>query len=314
MTNELATQPNQPRAYAAGQPTQPGGQPTQSEQPGQLVIHVISDSIGDTATSIAAAAATQFENLDCIIRRLPNVNSIGPIENYINTLLEKSEGREVVVFYTIADSRLADALRSYVSDKNVAAVDLIGPAISAIAEATNEVPLGAAGLIRRTDKDYFARVEAMEFAVDHDDGRNPEQLKHADIVLIGSSRTSKTPLSIYLALHGYRVANVPLAPGSKPPRELFELEPTRVFGLMSQAELLSEIRSRRLGNAARVASDYADLLSVQNDLDEARAVMRRIGCITVRTDNRAIEETAQEILRYYEAAYPSHKPPIKQYY
>ena len=283
-------------------------------KPNELVINIISDSIGDTALTIAKAAATQFENLECFIQRLPHVDSIEQIEEYITGLIERGDGREIVVFYTIADQRLAKSLLSFVKDRNIIAVDLIGPAISAIAEASQEAPLEESGLIRRTDKNYFARVEAMEFAVDHDDGRNPEQLKDADIVLIGSSRTSKTPLSIYLALYGYRVANVPLTPGSEPPKELFEIDSKRVFGLMSQAKLLSEIRSQRLGNAIDVAGDYADLLSVQDDLDQSRYIMRRIGCIIVRTDNRAIEETAQEILRYYEAAFPSQKPLEKLYY
>jgi len=279
-----------------------------------LTIHVISDSIGDTATTIAVAAATQFANLECIIKRLPNVASIKEVEAYVNGLIEEDNGHEIVIFYTLANPVLVAAFEEFIAGKEVFAVDLISPAIGAISSATGEEPLGAPGLIRRTDKAYYARVEALEFAVDHDDGRNPEQLKSADMVLIGSSRTSKTPLSIYLAMHGYRVANVPLIPGIKPPRQLFELDPGRVFGLTSQARLLSEIRYQRLGNAAEVADSYAELSSVQEDLDMARALMRRLGCIVVRTDNRAIEEAAQEILRYYEAAYPSHKPPVKQYY
>ncbi|MDR2491943.1 MAG: kinase/pyrophosphorylase [Coriobacteriales bacterium] len=283
-----------------------------------LTVHVVSDSIGDSAVTITNAAASQFIGLHCKVSRLANVSTLEEIENYLEPLLAKLRDREeaqpLVVFYTIATPELAEALEEYLKDKNIASVDLISPAIQAIADATGHEPLGTAGLIRRTDKDYFARVEAMEFAVDHDDGRNPEQLKDADIVLIGSSRTSKTPLSIYLASQGYRVANVPLAPGSPPPKELFELEQGRVYGLMSQTSLLSKIRYRRLGNAAGVAGAYAQPENVQADLDEARAVMRTIGCIVVRTDNRAIEETAQEILRYYEAAYPSHKPPVKRYY
>lgn len=279
-----------------------------------LTIHIISDSIGDSAAVIAAAAATQFVNTECIIKRLPNAESIEQVKDYVMENVKAHDGYNAVIFYTIANAELLERFQAFIAEKSIVAVDLISPAISAIAEVADEEPLGAPGLIRKTDNDYFARVEAMEFAVDHDDGRNPEQINQADIVLIGSSRTSKTPLSIYLAMHGYRVANVPLAPGIEPPHELFEIEPARVFGLMSQAKLLSEIRYRRLGNATGVAGDYAEPSIVQQDLDEARAIMRRIGCIVIRTDNRAIEETAQEILRYYEEAYPSHRTPIKQYY
>jgi regulator of PEP synthase PpsR (kinase-PPPase family) len=167
------------------------------------------------------------------------------------------------------------------------------------------LPKNEPGLLHKVDKEYFRRVGAMEFAVYHDDGRAPEELTEADIVLIGSSRTSKTPLSVYLAMHGYKVANVPLAPGVEPPKQLFEVQQGRIYGLMSEANLLAEIRTRRLGNATHVAGQYADPLYIQDDLDQARTLMRKLGVIIIRTDNRAIEETAQEILRYYEMAFPT---------
>jgi regulator of PEP synthase PpsR (kinase-PPPase family) len=267
------------------------------------VIHVISDSVGDSAATIALAAASQFVR-NCVIERLPRAKDIIQIEAFIDAHLERNNGEEIVVFYTIADPHLRSDMTRLAGRKNIAAVDLIGPAIDAIAEATGMKPQGKPGLIRRTDREYFNRVSAMEFAVDHDDGRNTEELAKSDIVIIGSSRTSKTPLSIYLAMQGYRVANVPLAPGVEPPAELFEVEQGRIFGLMSKPEILADIRHRRLGNAIEVAGEYADPSFVQEDLDESRALMRRLGCIVVRTDNRAIEETAQEILRYYHLSFP----------
>jgi regulator of PEP synthase PpsR (kinase-PPPase family) len=270
------------------------------------VIYIISDSLGDSAAMMAVAAASQFSEGNCVIHRLPKAANIEQIAYFIQTHLTQSSG-EIAVFYTIADPELRAQLDEYVADKPVAAVDLMGPAIEAIAEATGLKPRGEPGLIRKTDKEYFDRVGALEFAVDHDDGRNADQLDQADIVLIGVSRSSKTPLAIYLASHGYRVANVPLAAGIDPPSQIFEIDPRRVFGLTSSAGLLSEIRYRRLGDAREVANAYAEPASVQVDLDEARQLMRRLGCIVVRTDNRAIEETAQEILRYYELTYPSHE-------
>ena len=144
----------------------------------------------------------------------------------------------------------------------------------------------------------------MEFTISHDDGRNPQDLTEADIVLLGVSRSSKTPLSIYLSQLGYKVANVPLDFQSTPPKEIYDVDPTRLFGLIISAELLANIRKKRLGNAIGVAASYADLECVYEDLEKARALMRKLGCITVRTDNRAIEETAQEILRYYENTHP----------
>jgi regulator of PEP synthase PpsR (kinase-PPPase family) len=232
---------------------------------------------------------------------MANVKTVEQIAVFVDRLLEESDGSKVVIFYTLANPDLRQDFEAYVKNLNVAAVDLIGPAIAAISEATDKQPKGKAGLIHRTDSGYYNRVEAMEFAVDHDDGRNPQDLYLADIVLVGASRTSKTPLSIFLATLGYRTANVPLALGVEPPAELFELNPAIIFGLTSEVNLLSEIRTRRLGNALSVAGQYADPSYVTDDLEEARALMRRLGCIVVRTDNRAIEETAQEILHYLEA-------------
>jgi regulator of PEP synthase PpsR (kinase-PPPase family) len=276
------------------------------------VIHIISDSLGDSAATMAVAAASQFSEGACIIERLPKASNLEQMAAFIEVHLAQMQATgqdgkvdDMVLFHTIADAALRAQLTDYLKDKPVAAADLIGPAIETIAEATGRKPKGEPGLIRKTGKEYFDRVGALEFAVDHDDGRNVEQLDQADIVLIGVSRSTKTPLSIYLATHGYRVANVPLAVGIDPPQQLFEIDSWRIFGLNSNAELLSEIRYRRLGPARDVASAYAELANVQADLDEARQLMRRLDCIVVRTDNRAIEETAQEILRYYELPHPS---------
>jgi regulator of PEP synthase PpsR (kinase-PPPase family) len=144
----------------------------------------------------------------------------------------------------------------------------------------------------------------MEYAVEHDDGRNADRLEDAEIVLVGVSRTSKTPLSIYLASKGYRTANIPLAYGINPPPQLFELDRRRVFGLTSKADLLTKIRRRRIGDAIAVAPGYANVMDVHEDIDEARKLMRRIGCLVIRTDGRAIEETAQEVICHLEQSFP----------
>ena len=118
------------------------------------------------------------------------------------------------------------------------------------------------------------------------------------------SRSSKTPTSIYLAQQGYKVSNIPLDPSTEPPKEVYEVDRTRLFGLMTTADVLVGIRQRRLGNAAVAASQYADPEYVYEDLERARALMRKLGAIVIHTENRAVEETAQEILRYYERAHP----------
>ena len=187
-----------------------------------------------------------------------------------------------------------------IRDRGVNAVDILGPGVELLARASGLTPQAVVGAYRLPDEAYFDRIEAMEFAVKHDDGQQPEGLLEADIVLIGVSRTSKTPLSMYLASKGFRVANVPLVPLSEPPTELFEVDPRRVFGLISSVETLTEIRSKRMDELGSYVPGYAERERVEVELEEARALMRRIGCLIVRTDNRAIEETAQDIIRYLE--------------
>ncbi len=267
-------------------------------------IYVVSDSLGDLAATIARAAASQFSGEPSIIHRLPKASTIKQVVAYIESILKDADG-EIALFYTIANAKLRQDLEEYLLDKPVKSVDLIGPSIAAIAAVTGMEPKGEPGLFRKTSEEYFNRVEAMSFAVEHDDGRNAEKLKEADIVLIGASRTSKTPLSIYLATFGFKVANIPLAMEIEPPSQLFDIDPGRIFGLTSNARLLSDIRKHRLGNAIGVAAAYAEPSKVQQDLDSARQLMRKLGCIVVHTDGRSIEETAREILRYYSLSFPS---------
>ena len=265
-------------------------------------IHVISDSLGDTAADVALAAAAQFENGAVHIERLPKASSIEQIRAFLDAHVTGEA--PALVFYTIANRDLRAAVADELSRRKVDSLDVLGPALDAIQRLTGEEPRGTAGIIRRTDERYFRRIDAMEFFVAHDDGRNPEDLSKADIVLVGVSRTSKTPLSMYLSFHGYRVANIPLAKDVTPPQELFDVEPFRVFGLLSTPEVLSKIRYERLGSAEarEVAGRYADPTYISEELDEARALMRRLGCIVIHTNGRAVEETAQIILSYFNPA------------
>ncbi|MBS5449652.1 MAG: kinase/pyrophosphorylase [Coriobacteriia bacterium] len=267
-------------------------------------IHVISDSLGDTAADVALAAAAQFDAGIVHIERLPKASSLRQISEYLDAHLAQDGPEHFLVFHTIANRELRTALEAELVRRKVPHIDVLGPALDAIAQLTGEQPHGQAGVIRRTDERYFRRIEAMEFFVSHDDGRNPQDLTKADIVLVGVSRTSKTPLSMYLSFHGYKVANIPLAKGSEPPHELFDVEPFRVFGLMSTPEVLSTIRNERLGSdrVREVAGAYADPCAIADELDEARALMRRLGCIVIHTDGRAVEETAQVILGYFDRA------------
>ncbi len=264
-------------------------------------ILIISDSLGDTAAAVAHAAASQFDEDAFTIARFYKATSIAQIRTFLeNHLKQLVPGDEMVLLYTIVNCGLRDEMIEYIKDKPLRAVDLISGAIDAIAQSTGEKPTYRSGVNRAVDAAYFARIEAMDFAVDHDDGRNPEDLKLADIVLVGVSRTSKTPLSMYLSSMGYKVANIPLAFGVEPPAQLYDVEPRKIFGLISSPEVLEEVRRKRIGEAAALVPSYVNIDGIEDDLEDARRIMRRIGCRVIHTERRAIEETAQEVLRFYE--------------
>lgn len=272
-------------------------------------IHVVSDSVGITAQAVARAAAAQFGVTNPCIEVLPKAKSFDEIKEFVEGrgafCGEHTGDGRLLVFYTLVNRDLANELAAYAAaHDDVVAIDLMTDAIAAIARMTGMAPSTKPGGIHVADQYYFRRIEAIEFSIAHDDGRNPQELAQADIVLLGVSRSSKTPTSIYLAQQGYRVANIPLDLHTDPPRELADVDRTRLFGLMTTPDVLVGIRKRRLGNAGVVAKSYAEPEYVYQDLDEARSLMRKLGCIVVHTENRAVEETAQEILRYYERAHP----------
>lgn len=258
-------------------------------------VHVISDALGDTACEVVLAAAGQFREGSVRIARLPRVTGIDEVEGYLAPHI--ASGEPIAVFHTIVDPELRSQLAFTLRHLDVPSVDLMGPALDTLSALLGDRPACTPGVIHRTDERYFRRIEAMEYFVAHDDGRGADDLSDADIVLIGVSRTSKTPLSMYLAFQGYRVANVPLARGVEPPPSIFEVDPMRLFGLLSTADIVAGIRERRLGDReSRVrAASYADPEEVARELEEAHALMRRLGCFVVRTDRKAIEESAAEI-------------------
>jgi regulator of PEP synthase PpsR (kinase-PPPase family) len=269
--------------------------------PTRPTVYILSDSLGETAEHMAHAALSLFDEETFHVVRLPRISSRGQLEGVI----KGANCGNCVFVYTLAEPKLRDAMDRIQEVLPIGAVDLLGPLVGAMANAAHESPEWRSGEYRRTDGEYFERVDALDFAVQHDDGRNTEELDQAEIVLIGVSRTSKTPLSMYLAFKGYRVANVPLVPGSDPPPQIFEVDSWRMFGLVTDIDLLAEIRRQRLADLGPYARTYADRESVRDELQESRVLMRRLGCIVVQTGNRAIEETAQEILAHFECAVPA---------
>lgn len=259
-------------------------------------VLVISDALGETAASVALAAAGQFDEGTVAIERLSRVQDARQVKRYLESLA--GAAKKIAAFHTIVQGELRSEVAGLLVEQGIAAVDLLGPAIDTIAALTGLAPKGIPGIIHQTDERYFQRIACMEYAVEHDDGRGADDLSEADIVLIGVSRTSKTPLSMYLALQGYRVANIPLAPQMEPPQALFEVDPARIFGLVTTVDTIAPIRSQRLGTAQAqsAAGSYADPDAIELEFAYARTLMKRLGCFVVHTDGKAIEESATEII------------------
>ncbi len=267
-------------------------------------VYILSDSLGETADAVAKAALSQFDDEAFHVVRLPRIDSRGQLLGVVHGAANERS----VFLYTLADRRLRDAMSAISRELGVPAIDILGPVVTTMEQLSGMEPEWQPGLMHRVDAGYFDRIEALEFAVKHDDGRAVEELSEAEIVLIGVSRSSKTPIAMYLAFRGYKVANIPLVPGVPAPQELFEIDRRRVFGLTTSADLLVDIRGKRLGDMGAYAHDYFDREHVERELHESRGVMRKVGCIVVSTEARAVEETAAEILEYYSNAFAHVSP------
>ena len=255
-------------------------------------VFVVSDGTGETATAAVRAAMLQFHT-PWRLRTFGDVRQ----EAQARRVVEQAAKVGALVVYTVVDTQVGRTLRELGASEGVKTVDLLGPLISQVAQHVGVEPRLEPGLLHGFTDEYFRRIEAVEFAVRHDDGLNLRTLFEADLVLAGVSRTSKTPLSMYLAQRGYRTGNVPLVPGLEPPRELLELDPRKVIGLTVEPGVLLTIRRNRM-RTLRAApwSSYVDPEAVLQELGRSRRLFRERGWRIVDITGKAVEETAARIL------------------
>jgi regulator of PEP synthase PpsR (kinase-PPPase family) len=257
------------------------------------VVYVASDSVGETAEYVVRAAASQFNGGRVEIRRVSFVED----REAIREVVEAAHQSDGIIAFTLVLPELRETMITEAERLGVLAVDIMGPMMEAFMKKHGKPPKLLPGLVHQLDDEYFRRVEAIEFAVKYDDGRDPRGLLKADVVLIGVSRTSKTPLSMYLAHKRYKVANVPLVPEVEPPEELFQLPTRRIVGLTISPDELNKIRTERLKAMGLGAhANYADYNRILLELDFAEKIMKRIGCPVIDVSYKAVEETASIIL------------------
>lgn len=260
---------------------------------GRPVVYIVSDSLGETAEFVVKAANSQFQESQLEIRRIPYVTD----EKTIKETVQAAKEEQALIVFTLVIPQLQALLIEEAKKAEVIYIDLMGPMINALAMLLQYPPRKEPGLIHKLDAEYFRKVEAVEFAVKYDDGRDPRGILHADVVLIGVSRTSKTPLSMYLAHKRIKVANVPLVPEVDPPDELFMIPPEKCVGLIIRPEQLTSIRRERL-RALGLAdgANYANMERILEEIEYAEQVIRRVGCPRIDVSNKAVEETANFIL------------------
>ena len=238
-----------------------------------LVIYVISDSVGETAQQVTKAALSQFQLKDDYeIRRFPYVVEV----NFLEEILDSAKEENAIVIYTLVEQELLEFTEKYCERESLSCVDLMTPILRQI---TNK------------------RVEAIEFAVKYDDGKDQRGILQADVILLGISRTSKTPLSMYLANKNIKVANVPLVPEIPIPKEVFEINQMKIIGLTNTPEKLNQIRQERLKSLGLSSNaNYAKFDRILQELDYSDKIMKKVGCPVIDVSNKAIEETAGIIM------------------
>lgn len=262
---------------------------------GEFHVFAVSDGTGETVEKMARAALLQFDEPSVVVHRINRVRSL--VE--VNEVLERAAGVHGIVVHTLVD----EAVRRHLNDRahhvGVPTVDLLGRLLGELGHLFARAPGVRPGLFHQVNEIYFKRIDAIEFTLKHDDGQSLETLQEADLVLVGISRTSKTPLSVYLAHEGYRTANIPLVKEIGVPRELFEADQHKIAALTIDPEALQAIRRERLRRYRHPdGTRYADLRHIEEELDYSREVFRQNRLWPViDVTGKAIEETANEVLK-----------------
>ena len=240
----------------------------------EKIIYAISDSLGETAEAVARATASQYDKEQIEIVRIPYIEDKAQIDEIIR---DAKNGNHVIC-HTIVSLELRNYLHEKAAENNIPAVDIMGPVLDAVGTVASTKPRMTAGMVHKLDQEYFKKVEAIEFAVKYDDGKNPSGFEKADVVIIGVSRTSKTPLSMFLAYKKIKAANLPLVPEVPYKLNNIRSERLRAIGLEDEA-------------------NYASIERINSELEYAKAIMRRLHCQVLDVSNKSIEETASLVMQ-----------------
>lgn len=260
----------------------------------RLHLHLLSDSTGETLEVVATACLAQFDEVDVLRHFWPMVRS----EGHLDRVLDDIERRPGLVLYTLVNSNIRRDLERKCRRRGIHAVSALDPVVDALSAVLGQEAKARPGRQHALDAAYFARVDAIQYTIAHDDGIGSDDWEEADIVLAGVSRTSKTPTSIYLANRGYKVANIPLVPESPPPPILYKLKHPLVVGLTTGPDRLIQVRRNRLLSLNQAPeTDYVDAEAVKAELAFARRMFADNDWPVIDVTRRSIEETAFAIVK-----------------
>ena len=259
---------------------------------GAAPIFILSGGTGSSGEQLVRTALAQFPGADVPITVVPQVRSVAEIE----AVAAQAAAVGGMLVHTLVDAQLRHALSEEAYTQNVVAIDLIGPLLGQLISTLHQAPIGQPGLYRTIRHEYFERIEAIEYAVAHDDGTNPAGWPDAEIVLVGVSRVGKTPLSMYLAMQGWKVANVSLVRDLPAPAQLFQLDPHRVVGLIIDPARLEAHRRARQQRLGVPLGSYTDPVALDDELEQARRIFRRSKFPIVDVTDKPIEVLADTVI------------------
>ncbi|MBW6534758.1 MAG: kinase/pyrophosphorylase [Mariniphaga sp.] len=258
-------------------------------------IYVVSGGRGLAGNNMVQSLLIQYPENKMPVVIIPGINN----ENQLFDIVMQAKAEKALITHTMVDPNLRKKINKLCDEFSVRKIDFMGQLADYLDEQLEVEPLQHPGLYRKINQEYFERIEAIEYTLSHDDGLGPERLHNAEIILTGVSRSGKTPLSVYLAMFGWKVANVPLVKGIQPPKELFEVDPQRVFGLHIGVNQLITHRKKRMETWINYQNElYIDEQSVKEEIRHAIFVFDRGGFTVLNVTNKPIESTANEILNF----------------
>jgi len=256
-------------------------------------VHLVSDSTGETLAGVMRATCAQFDNIAPVEHSYFLVRSVRQLERVIKEIADAPG----IVMFTLSNLEHRAVLEAACKDLGMPCVAVLDPVLDITSRYLGLEMNHRVGAARKLNAEYFKRIDALDFAMEHDDGQQVVELKDADVILVGVSRTSKTPTSVYLAHRGVKAANVPIVPGVPLPGELFGEERPLVVGLLVSADRLIHIRRNRLAAMKETrAGNYTDEQTVRKEVTEAQKLFEREGWPTIDVSRRSIEETAAAVL------------------